>query len=155
MERIFKNMTNKYKQIQLTNTNIGDVAIDGLIPLGNVTRRINAPFNCCNTFIVGSSTEDTVTITEPGFYKVTYSITAEAAAAGVVTVTLLTNGSSVYSVSNDITEEAPVNLTLPYTIRVCPNCSSTPTNVPVNVQLQLSGSAITGTSGNLIIEQVG
>lgn len=148
-------MTSKYKQIQLTNSNIGDVALDEYIPLGVVTRRINAPFNCCNTFIVGSTKSDTLTITEPGFYKVTYSLTAEAAAAGIVTVNLLTNGTQAYSVSTTVeTADSPVNLTLPYTIRVCPNCASTPTNCPVNIQLQIAGSSITGTSGNLIVEKV-
>lgn len=148
-------MTNKYKQIQLTNNNIGDVAVDEFMPLGIVTRRINAPFNCCNTFIVGSTASDILTITEPGFYKVTYSLTAETAAAGTVTMSLLTNGTSVYSVSAATTAaDTPVNITLPYTIRVCPNCASTPTNCPVNVQLQLTGTALTGTSANLIVEKV-
>lgn len=151
----FTNMTNKYKQIQLTNSNIGDVAVDGFIPLGIVTRRINAPFNCCNTFVVGSTQADTLTITEPGFYKVTYSLTAETAAAGTVTVSLLTNGTSVYSVSSAVTAaDTPVNVTLPYTVRVCPNCASTPTNCPVVIQLQISDTAITGVSGNLIVEKI-
>ena len=145
-----------YKQIQLTNTQVGDVSVDSFLPLGNVTRRINSPSNCCNTFIVTSSNVDTVTVTTPGFYKITYSLTATTADAGTVTVGLLTNGTNVYSVSSVTTAaDSPVNITLPYTIRVCPNCSSVPTNIPVNIQLQLSGTAITGTSSNLIVEKVG
>lgn len=148
-------MTNKYKQIQLTNLSIGDVAVDGYIPLGTVTRRVNAPFNCCNTFVIGSTSADTLIITEPGFYKVTYSLTAEAAAAGTITANLITNGTNVYSVSASATgADAPVNLTLPYTIRVCPNCASTPTNCPVNLQIQITDTAITGSTGNLIVEKV-
>ncbi len=45
-------MTSCYKLIQLTNTTIGDVAVDAFLPYGTVTRRINAPFNCCNTILL-------------------------------------------------------------------------------------------------------
>jgi hypothetical protein len=148
-------MTGNYKQIQLTNTDIGDVAVNAYIPYGKVTRRINAPFNCCNTFIVTSSTSDTVTINDPGFYKITYSLTGMAAAAGDVEIALLTNGSEVYNVSQYVADAAgSVNLTIIYTIRVCPNCSSAPDNVPVDVQIQNTGIALTGVSSNLIIEKV-
>ena len=148
-------MTSCYKQIQLTNSAIGDVAVDAYIPYGRVTRRINAPYNCCNTFTVTSSTSDTVTINDTGFYKITYSLTATAADEGNVTIALVTNGTTIYSVSQYVAaEEGSVNLTLPYTIRVCPNCSSTPDNVPVSVQIQNTGIALTGVSSNMIIEKV-
>lgn len=148
-------MTSCYKQIQLTNTTIGDIAVDSFIPYGRVTRRINAPFNSCSTFTVTSSTADTITINDPGFYKITYSLTASAAAAGDVSIALVTNGTTIYSVSQNLVDETgTVNLTLPYTIRVCPNCSSTPDNIPVNVQIQNTGIALTGVSGNMIIEKV-
>lgn len=148
-------MTSSYKQIQLTNTAIQDVAVDAYIPLGKVTRRINAPLNCCNTFTVTSATSDTVVINDAGFYKITYSLTASAAAAGNVTVALIANNASVYSVTQNLVDETgSVNLTLVYTIRVCPNCASNPDNVPVNVQIQNTGIALTGTSANLIIEKV-
>jgi hypothetical protein len=148
-------MTSTYKQIQLTNTNIGAVAVDAYMPLGKVTRRINTPQNCCNTFVVTSSTADTVVINDPGFYKVTYSLNATAAAAGAVTVNLVTNGTTVYSVTQTIVDETTaVNLTLPYTIRVCPNCLTTPDNVPVTLQIQNTASALTGASSNLIIEKI-
>lgn len=148
-------MTSCYKQIQLTNSAIGDIAVDAYIPYGRVTRRINAPYNCCNTFTVTSSTSDTVTINDTGFYKITYSLTATAAAEGDVTIALVTNGTTIYSVSQYVAAEGDsINLTLPYTIRVCPNCSSTPDNVPVSVQIQNTGIAITGVSSNMIIEKV-
>jgi hypothetical protein len=151
----FKNMTGAYKQIQLTNKTITAVAVDQFLPLGTITRRINAPYNCCNTFVVSSSTNDTVILNDPGFYKVTYSLTATAAAAGEVTVALVTNGSSVYSVTQTIVDEAnAVNLTLVYTIRVSPTCGSSPENVPVAVQLQNTGIALTGETANLIIEKI-
>lgn len=144
-----------YKQIQLTNTAIGDVAVNSFMPLGRVTRRINSPYNCCNTFVVTTSAADTVVINDVGFYKITYNLTATAAAAGEVTAALVTNSSEVYSVSQAIDDETnSVNLTLVYTIRVCPNCSSTPDNVPVSVQIQNTGIALTGSTSNLMIEKV-
>jgi NMD protein affecting ribosome stability and mRNA decay len=151
----FNHMTNNYKLIQLTNTEVGDVAVDSFVPVGSVTRRINAPYNCCNTFVVTSSTNDSVVINDPGFYKVTYSLTATAAAAGQVSIALVTNGASVYTVSQTIVDETTaVDITLPYVIRVCPNCSSVPTNVPVTVQIQNTGIALTGSTSNLIIEKI-
>jgi hypothetical protein len=148
-------MTSSYKQIQLTNTAIEDVAVNAYIPLGKVTRRINAPNSCCNTFTVTSATSDTVVINDAGFYKITYSLTATAAAAGDITVAIVANNTSVYSVTQNLVDETgSVNLTLVYTIRVCPNCVASPDNVPVSVQIQNTGSALTGSSGNLIIEKV-
>ena len=61
-------MTSAYKQIQLTNKTITAVAVDQFFPIGTVTRRINAPYNCCNTFVVSSSANDTVILNDPGFY---------------------------------------------------------------------------------------
>jgi hypothetical protein len=149
-----KNMTS-YKQIQLTNSAIGDVAIDAYMPLGRVTRRINAPYNCCNTFTVTTSDADSVVLNDVGFYKITYSLTATAAAAGEVTIALVTNGTSIYTVSQAIVDEtAGINLTLPYTIRVCSNCSATPDNLPVSVQIQNTGIALTGATSNIIIEKI-
>ena len=148
-------MTSTYKQLQLTNTSLGDVSVNGYIPLGKVTRRINAPTNCCNTFTVASSTADSVVLNDVGFYKITYSLTASAAAEGNVTVALIVNGTSVYSVTEYIADATgPVNVTLPYTIRVCPNSVTSVDNVPVTVQLQNTGVALTGDSSNLIIEKL-
>jgi hypothetical protein len=148
-------MTNNYKLIQITNTDIGDIAVNAYIPYGRVTRRINAPYNCCNTFTVTSSTSDTVTINDVGFYKITYSLTGMAAAAGDVEVALNTNGTELYSVSQYVADAAgSVNLTIVYVIRVCSNCSSAPTNLPVAVQMQNTGIALTGVSSNLIIEKI-
>jgi hypothetical protein len=149
-----KNMTS-YKQIQLTNSAIGDVAIDAYMPLGRVTRRINAPYNCCNTFTVTTSDANSVVLNDVGFYKITYSLTATAAAAGEVTIALVTNGTSIYTVSQAVVDEtAGINLTLPYTIRVCSNCSATPDNLPVSVQIQNTGIALTGATSNIIIEKI-
>lgn len=148
-------MTNTYKLIQLTNTDVGDIAVDGFIPYGIVTRRINAPYNCCNTFTVTSSTSDSILINEVGFYKVTYSLTGMAAAAGDVEINLMSNNSEVYSVSQYVADAAgSVNLTIVYTLRVRPNSVATPDNIPVNVQIKNTGIALTGVSSNMIIEKV-
>lgn len=148
-------MTNYYKLIQLTNTEIENVATDAFIPFGKVTRRINTPIDCCNTFVMSSSAPDSITVQDAGFYKITYTLTAMAAAAGEISVTLVTNGTDVYTVSQYLAEaDNSVTLTFSYTIRVCPNCSAAPTSVPVKVQIQNAGVALTGTSSNIIIEKV-
>jgi hypothetical protein len=147
----FLNNMTSYKQIQLTNNTVGDVAINDYMPLGRVTRRINAPFNCCNTFSVTSSNADTITLNDVGFYKITYSLTASSADAGEATINLVTNETSLYSVSQYIdVATSPVNLTLVYTIRVCPSVDA----LPVSVQIQNTGVALTGVSSNMIIEKV-
>ena len=148
-------MTSAYKLIQLTNSTIGDVATNTYLPVGRVTRRLNAPANCCNTFTITSSTADTVSLNDVGFYKITYSLSASAAAAGEVTIALVANGTTVYTVSQAIVDEtSPVNLTLIYTVRACSSCSSVTESTPVAIQIQNTGSALTGTSSNLIIEKI-
>jgi hypothetical protein len=144
-----------YKQIQLTNTTVGDVPVDAYIPLGKVTRRINAPMNCCNTFGVTSSNNDTVTLNDTGFYKVTYSLTATANAEGTVTIALVFNGTSVYTVSQYIADAtAPVSLTLPYTVRVTNSNDGITETLPATIQILNTETALTGSSGNLIIEKI-
>lgn len=148
-------MTNGYKQIQITNSEIGNIAENAYLPLGRVTRRINAPYNCCNTFTVTSSTADTVSINDPGFYKITYSLTASAADTGDVSVALVLNGNTIYTVSQYVSSATgSVNITLPYTIRVYAPCSANTESCPVSVQLQNTGIALTGVSSNIIVEKL-
>lgn len=150
----------KYKLIQLTNNNIPAVEANSFLPLGSVTRRYNSALADCGTFEVTSSSSDTLMITEPGYYKVTYSATMTAAAAGNVSVTLVTNENNIYTVSEEATAaEDIVNITLTYVIRVCPNCCSAPTNCPVSTQFKLGdvalGTTPSGSTSNIIIERVG
>ena len=145
--RDFKYMTENYKLIQITNNSIGDVGVGNAIPLGVVNRRLNTTAMSCNTFNLTSSDSDQVIVNDVGFYKITYSLTATAAAAGVVTVELTVNGTTIYSVSQTIVDETTgVNLTLPFVIRVFPNSSSVSTNVPATIQFINSGVALTGSS---------
>jgi hypothetical protein len=149
----------KYKLIQLTNSSIGALDAQAFIPLGMVTRRVNAPMEPTSVFQVTSTTSDVLYVTEPGYYKITYAGTFTAAAAGTVSVTLVTNQEPVYTVSEEATAaEDVVNVTLVYVIRVCPNCCSSPYNCPVGIQIQL-GDTATGvtpdpSTANLIVERV-
>lgn len=144
----------KYKLIQLTNNTIGAVAVDTALPLGKVTRRLNTPAPDNSTFTVATTGANIVYLNEAGYYNVIYSISGIAGAAGIVGVTLTTNDNDVYEVTATTTEGGTFNLTLPFAIRVCPNVCGVPTNCPVGIQLQLSGVAITGGTGNLIVEKV-
>jgi hypothetical protein len=150
----------KYKLIQLTNNDIPAIAANSFLPLGSVTRRYNASCNDCSTFEVTSSSSDSLIISEPGYYKITYSGTMTAAAAGNISVSLITNQNTVYTVSEEATAaEDIVNITLIYVIRVCPNCCAAPTNCPVSVQFKLGDVALGITpdpsTSNIVLEKVG
>ena len=152
---IKNNMTKKiYKQIQLTNQKVGAVAVDEAMPLGLVTRRINAPAPTCTTFQLASSNADTLYLNEPGFYKVTYSASLTAGAVGDLTLSLTGNGTTFYTVQETVAADDIYNFTLPYTVRVCSNCNATPTTCPMALQVVLGGVAVTGTSSNLIVEKI-
>ena len=144
-----------YRVLQMTNTTIGAVAVNDLLPFGIITRRITR--NVCEdgpTFTISTTGTNTITINECGNYDVTYSTSAVASAAGIVTFNLLINGTNVYGVSETVAAGDTINLTLPYQIRVLPNSCSTPNNNPVNIQVQLTGVAITGGTSNILVERV-
>lgn len=144
-----------YQQIQLTNQAVGTVAVDAFIPYGTVTRRINAPVNTCNTFTLAESNPDTITLNSAGFYKVTYSLTAEAAEVGNVTVTLVVNGVDVYTVSQYVSDVTGLaSITLPYTIRACTTSTIPQQVLPVTVQIKNAGVALTGSTSSIIVEKL-
>lgn len=143
-----------YQFIQLTDNTVGAVATDALLPLGNVTRRYANNCGCEDTFIVSTSGSDTVTITESGFYKVSYTGSLIPAAAGALTLNLTANGITVNTVSDTVAAAGDItNISLEYIIRVLPNCCSTINN-PVILQIVNAGVALTGGTSNLIIEKV-
>jgi hypothetical protein len=147
----------KYKLIQLTNINIPALATDAFIPVGTITRRITPDKEAVNTFQVVSSNADAITLNEVGYYKVTYNASLSAAAAGELSVALIANGTSVYTSSGiaPTGTDDVVNITLPFVIRVCPNCSGSPTNCPTTIQLKLTaGTTVAGSTANLIIEKI-
>lgn len=146
----------KYRVLQLTNASMAAVTAESFVPLGNITRRIQDNDGCCSTFNVTTSNADTVYLNEVGNYDITYSASFIAADAGEVSVALIYNGVQLYEVGATATAAADVvNLTLPYQVRVCPNCSSAPNNCPASVQLKLTGVAVAvGSVANLLIERV-
>lgn len=144
----------KYRVLQLTNGTVGAVAINEFMPLGNITRRVQEDCGGYPTFNVTTSQADTVYLNEVGNYDVTYSASLTPGAAGELTVALIANGTQVYAVSVTAVSGDVVNVTLPYQVRVCPNCASTPTNCPMTIQLQLTGVAVTAGQTNLLIERV-
>ena len=145
-----------YRVLQLTNTNVGAVAADTPLPLGVITRKL-----CCgtaqgtNTFAVGTTGANYVQLNRTGYYKVTYNISAVAGAAGAVTVELTQNGTVVYTATQSAAAAGDtVNITIPFIVRVFPNCASVGANVPANLQVNNTGVALTGGISNFIVEKV-
>lgn len=143
-----------YQFIQLTDNSVGAVETDALLPLGNVTRRYSNG-SCRNeTFIVSTSGSDTVTITESGFYKISYTGSLVPSAAGEIELTLTLNGIDTFVASDTVSGAGDItNISLEYMVRVFPNCCAI-NNMPVIVQIENTGVALTGGTSNLIIEKV-
>ena len=145
----------RYRVLQLTNSATGAVLANEYMPFGNITRRVQDNCGNCSTFNVTTSQADIVYLNEVGNYNVTYSASLIAGAIGEVSVALIVNGTQVYEVGATAAAVGDViNITLPYQLRVCPNCSSSPNNCPVSIQIQLTGVAITGGQSNLLVERV-
>lgn len=147
-------MTNA-KILQLTNSTIGAIATNGNIPLGITT--VVHPFstdNCYPTYTVQSSTSDTLVVNKTGTYSFVYNATLTAGAAGNVTLALVVNGVTKYSVSTTVAAaDSLVNLTIPFEIYVPCNCASAPNNIPTYIQIQNTGVALTEGTSNLIISK--
>lgn len=141
-----------YKVLEMHNDAIGAVSVGSFMPLGRVTRRISESAGSGVPFEIMTSGADTIQLTSKGYYKVLYVASVAVGAAGTVTLTLLENGIAVASSSASIGAAGTLNITLPKEVRVFANCPSQPTNCPVNLQVQLSGSAITGGSSNMLID---
>lgn len=143
-----------YQFIQLTDRAVGAVATGALLPLGVVTRKYSNGGCNPSTFVVSTSGNDTITINEAGFYKVSYTGSLVGGAAGLITLTLTANGIDVISVSeSDIAAGDTTNISLEYIIRVFPNCSSI-NNMPVILQILNEGVALTGGTSNIIVEKI-
>ena len=143
-----------YKVIQLTNSAIGAVGANTMLPLGTITRKIQSSNNCCSTFNVTTTDSNIIYLNEPGYYRITYSGSVIAGAAGVVDISIIANSDSVYTASATAAEGDTVNITIPYEVRVSKNCCASPTNCPMSIQIQLGDTAITGGTSNLLIEKV-
>ena len=141
-----------YRVIELQNNNIGAVAINGFMPLGRVTRRISTTTGSGVPFEISTSGADTVQITNKGYYNVLYSASLTVEAAGTVQVALIANGVELYNVTESAAGAGAVNLTLSKVVRVFANCAANSTNCPVDLQIQLKGSAITGGTSTLRVD---
>ena len=141
------------KMIQITNKNIGAVAINSLIPFGIITRRVDCG-SCNSAFTILSSNTDTITINEEGYYKITYSITDLATAVGLNTITLIVNGVDTYTVGETVTAAGDaINLTFDYVVRVFKRCDNVATNNPMTIQVR-ADDAITSATANIIVERI-
>jgi len=140
--------------IQLTNKNIQTVAANALMPLGNITRRVCPRTNCCQTFEVTTSGADTVNITEQGYYRVVYNVSAIPAAAGLVSFSLNVGGTSVYVGSATATAAGDtVNVSITFMVRAFGNCASLPVNLPLAIQIENTGAALTSAVSDILIER--
>lgn len=147
-------MACKYRLLQLTNATVGAVAAASLIPLGTVTRQIEQTNNCVETFGETTNINNTVYIREPGFYKITYNGFLTAGAAGNVVVNLQINGQTVATATVTATAAGTVPVAMSFVTRVFNNCCCNSSNLPIQVQFQNNGVALTGGASNLIIERV-
>lgn len=140
------------KVLQLTNTSIPAVAANDYMPLGISTVRypVETP-NCQPVFTITSSTSDTIAVNRGGTYRLDYSASLVASAAGVVTLAVLVNGVSKHTVSATAAEAGTVNLTIPLDIYLPCNCNAAPNNIPANIQIQNTGVALTSGTSNVII----
>ena len=144
-----------YRVLQLTNTNVGAVATNDLMPYGTITRKICYGNTGSRTFDVSTTGANTITLNETGNYRITYSASLVIGTAGVASVALLANSSEVYEVGSTVaTAGDTINLTLVYEVRVLPNCCSNPTNSPMTIQVQLTGQPTTGGTTNMLVERV-
>ena len=154
LSQLVKSIEEDKQFIQLTAaTNYGAVAQGGFVPLGVVTRKFVT--GTCNqpTFVAGTTGNNTVTITDAGEYKVTYTGTALAGAAGAVTFNLLLNGATVFTVSQTAAAIGDsANIALTFIVRVFGNCASIQ-NAPATIQILNTGVELTGGTGNLIVER--
>lgn len=145
-----------YRAIQLVNSSVGAVAINGYVPFGKVVHSLYNKNSCDATFTVGTTGANIITLNEAGKYNITFGGSFVAAAAGVISVSLILDGVPVYTASATATAGGTVNITLPtQQALVLQNCKCNVTNNPVDVQIQISGvTAITGGVCSLLVERV-
>ena len=128
--------------IYTANTTATAVSVNGIIPLGETIRRFGTNL---------SQSGNTITAQGRGYYDANVSVSAEATAAGDVTVSLLADGSPVPGAT--ATESAAaagdiVNLAFPGMIRLLRECDSS------NLVLQLTDGAATMQNVAVLIEKV-
>lgn len=147
-------MSCNYRLLQLTNPTVGAVAAATFMPFGTVTRQIKQDTDCQSTFVVSTNTNNTVYVQEAGVYKINYNGSLVAGAAGLVILNLQINGTTVYTAIVSATAGGTVNVSFTFMTRVFDNCCSNAANLPIQIQIQNNGVALTGGTSNLIVERV-
>lgn len=147
-------MNSNYRLLQLTNNSVGPVAVDALIPVGIMTRRIEQTPTCENTFTVTTSANNAVYVNEPGFYEITYQGYLTVEAAGDIVIALQVNGVTVQTATVTASAAGTFPVSISFITRAFNNCNGNPTNLPMLIQLQNTGVALTGGTSNLIIQRV-
>ena len=141
--------------LQLTNNNIGAVAVNTLMPLGTVTRKY-----CCgtagkNTFAVSTSGANTITLNDSGYYKIDYDASVTTAATGTLELDMLVSGAKVVSAVETITTAGTKSCSLSYVARVLPCSCAVATPVTVQIQNASGSVALTAGTSNIIVEKIG
>lgn len=137
--------------IQYTNNAGGAVAAGAAIPFGS--RTAGYMCGCQNSslpFIASLGGADTITLNGKGYYDIDYSISAVATAAGLVTISLVANGVTLYSVSETATAAGDtINLTIPsYIIRLIQTCVTPSTSLQV-----VTSAALTSYTNNAVFKK--
>lgn len=144
-------MCQNWRLIELTNGNIGAVPVGSLLPIGAITRKVAQEPRCTPTFEVGTTQNNVITVSEYGIYNVEYTGTLVAGAAGVLTLSLLADGVAIATRSATVTADGSFIFALSKEIRVLKNCCNNV--IPITLALQISGVAITGGNGTLILKR--
>lgn len=143
-----------YRLLQLTNSNLGAVAEDAMIPVGILTRQVTQGSKCQPTFAVTTSANNAVYINESGFYKITYTAYVTVADAGTIEIELQINGVTMQTAIVTAAAAGTYLVSFVFMTRAFCNCNNGPANLPVLVQLENTGIALTGGTSNLILERV-
>lgn len=146
-------MSNNYRLLQLSNAEVGAVAANARIPLGIPTRQIKRSTTCTPTFEVTTSVNNAVYINEAGFYKITYQGFLTVAAAGNIVVQLLVGGVVAATATVTASGAGTFPVTITFVVRALNNCCGNVSNLPMLIQLNNAGVAITGGTSTLIIER--
>lgn len=141
-----------WRLIELTNGNTGPVAVNGLLPLGSITRRVGKTPRCTPTWEIGTTYNNTITISESGIYKISYTGTLVAAEAGDLIVDILQDGNVIASRTITVVEGGSVNAALIKEARVYCNCCNGV--LPITFAIRIRGVAITDANGSFIIDGV-
>ena len=149
------NNDNGYRFIQLTNNAVGPVAAGAILPIGVMSHKIACQNACTPTFEVTTNNNNVAYINTPGFYKITYTGSLTAAAAGDVVVNLEVNGAVVSTATVTAGAAETVGISITFTVRVLNNCCNGATNnTPAILQFRNASTvALTGGNSNVLIEK--